>query len=384
MNLSSCWQLTTLPGDFEIKNKSMQYFWTSPKHSIRSRMSVSSWNFTMLVFVVNFYPGYVIFWQTVPNKSSLRARRVINPMFLLGYHRALSLVPSYFWSLSTTFRIMYHLKSAYLRMTPSCTGLSDPRMMSPVFKKTLKTCRFGRTDGLCLLILISARFSASPTREKNILETDYTIHGSTLRTVDNAKYLGVTIQSNLSWKPHINNITKRANSTLGFLRRNLRKCPSKIKEQAYRTYVRPTLEYASSVWDSSIKDQVTQIEKVQRRAARFTKADYHPKHSVTKMLNDLQWQTLQERRAHSKVIMLYRIVHYLVAIPASPPYLLLPSSDTTRGHQFQFRQQHCRIQAYQHSFFPSVVCVWNALPASVVSAQSLEVFRSRLKPLSLC
>ena len=219
-------------------------------------------------------------------------------------------------------------------------------------------------------------------KRKNILETDYTIHGSTLRTVDNAKYLGVTIQSNLSWKPHINNITKRANSTLGFLRRNLRKCPSKIKEQAYRTYVRPTLEYASSVWDSSIKDQVTQIEKVQRRAARFTKADYHPKHSVTKMLNDLQWQTLQERQAHSKVIMLYRIVHHLVAIPASPPYLLLPSSDTTRGHQFQFRQQHCRIQAYQHSFFPSVVCVWNALPASVVSAQSLEVFRSRLKPLS--
>ena len=129
------------------------------------------------------------------------------------------------------------------------------------------------------------------------------------------KYLGVTIQSNLSWKPHINNITKRANSTLGFLRRNLRKCPSKIKEQAYRTFVHPTLEYASSVWDSSIKDQVTQIEKVQRRAARFTKADYHPKHSVTKILNDLQWQTLQERRAHSKVIMLYRIVIIWLPFP---------------------------------------------------------------------
>ena len=132
-------------------------------------------------------------------------------------------------------------------------------------------------------------------KRKNILETDYTIHGSTLRTADNAKYLGVTIQkSNLSWKPHINNITKRANSTLSFLRWNLRKCPSKIKEQAYRTFVCPTLEYASSVWDSSIKDQVTRIEKVQRRAARFTKADFHPKHSVTKMLNDLQWQTLQK------------------------------------------------------------------------------------------
>ena len=93
------------------------------------------------------------------------------------------------------------------------------------------------------------------------------------------------------------------------------------------------------------------------------------------MLNDLQWQALQEGRAHSKVIMLYRIVNHLVTVPASPPYLLLPSSDTTRGHQSQFTQQHCRIQAYQHSFFSSVVCLWNALPASVVSAQSLEVFK---------
>ena len=238
-------------------------------------------------------------------------------------------------------------------MTPSCTGLSDPRMMSPVFKKTWKTCRFGRIDGLCLLILISARFFASPTREKTSLKpTTPSICGSTLRTVDNAKYLGVTIQSNLSWKPHINNITKRANSTLCFFRRNLRKCPSKIKEQAYRTYVRPTLEYTSSVWDSSIEDQVTQIEKVQRRAARFTKADYHPKHSVTKMLNDLQWQALQERRVHSKVIMLYRIVHHLVAIPASPPYLLLPSSDTTRGHQFQFRQHALQNPSLPTQFLP--------------------------------
>ena len=104
-------------------------------------------------------------------------------------------------------------------------------------------------------------------KRKNILETDYTIHGSTLHTVDNAKYLGVTFRSNLSWKPHINNITKKANSTLVFLRRNLRKCPSKIKEQAYRTYMYMCAQhwntpYASSVWDSNIKDQVTQIEKV--------------------------------------------------------------------------------------------------------------------------
>ena len=83
------------------------------------------------------------------------------------------------------------------------------------------------------------------------------------------------------------------------------------------------------------------------------------------MLQDLQRKTLCERRAHNKVIMLYRIVHGLVAITSGPPFFY-PSPGLTRGHSMQFRQ-HCRIIAYQQSFFPSVVSLWNQLPATVVS-----------------
>ena len=110
---------------------------------------------------------------------------------------------------------------------------------------------------------------------------------------------------------------------------------------------------------------------VQRRAARFVNSDYRQRSSVTTMLQKLKWQTLSERRAHSKVIMLYRIMNDHVAIAAEPPYLY-PAAEGTRGHHLQLRQHHCRIAAYQHSFFPSVVCLWNALPTTVVSAPSTE------------
>jgi hypothetical protein len=39
-----------------------------------------------------------------------------------------------------------------------------------------------------------------------------------LDVVDSSKYLGVTINKNLRWDDHINNITARANRTLGFLK----------------------------------------------------------------------------------------------------------------------------------------------------------------------
>jgi hypothetical protein len=78
---------------------------------------------------------------------------------------------------------------------------------------------------------------------------NYYIHGKQLQIVDNAKYLGLTISKNLSWNNHVNNITKKANSTLAFLQRNIGNCPQRAKTQAYNTFVRPSLEYASTVWD---------------------------------------------------------------------------------------------------------------------------------------
>ena len=84
----------------------------------------------------------------------------------------------------------------------------------------------------------------------------------------------------------------KANRFLGFLRRNVAKCPEKIKEQAYCAFVRPHLEYASTAWDPHLKKDITQLEVVQRRAARFVKNDYN-RDSGTSIYSDLQWRSLE-------------------------------------------------------------------------------------------
>ncbi len=222
------------------------------------------------------------------------------------------------------------------------------------------------------------------TNKRKIIDAQYTIHGQTLQLVDKAKYLGVTFTSKLSWNQHIDTITKKANSTRAFLQRNLRSkaCPRKVKAQAYQTYVRPSVEYASTVWDPPGQDQKAKLEMVQRRAARFVMSDFYRRSSVSAMLQHLQWPTLLERRARSKVCMVYRIVHRLVDIPALPPYLV-PSDSRTRGHDSRFQQQPVCIRAWGASFFPSAVILWNALPAQAVAAPSLDAFQSRIAALHL-
>ena len=82
------------------------------------------------------------------------------------------------------------------------------------------------------------------TRLKIPIETKYFLHDTMLDSVSSAKYLGVTISDDLSWSTHIDNITKGANQTLCFLKRNIRVHNKDLKSVAYKALVRPQLEYA--------------------------------------------------------------------------------------------------------------------------------------------
>jgi hypothetical protein len=71
------------------------------------------------------------------------------------------------------------------------------------------------------------------TKKRNPIKFNYTLHGHSLEHVTSAKYLGCTITSDLKWEPHINNICNKANSTIGFLKRNLNIANKSVKERAY-------------------------------------------------------------------------------------------------------------------------------------------------------
>ena len=83
---------------------------------------------------------------------------------------------------------------------------------------------------------------------KTSIEHQYSLHGQVLEATDTAKNHGVSIARDLNWNDHISSITAKANRTLGFVKRNVRTNNEKVKELAYKTLVRPQVEYASPVW----------------------------------------------------------------------------------------------------------------------------------------
>ena len=112
-------------------------------------------------------------------------------------------------------------------------------------------------------------FTLHISKKRKPTEFNYLLHNKVLEVTKDSKYLGVTISIDLSRANHISNITAKANRIIGFLRRNMHACPKEVKEAAYTKLVRPSIEYASAVWDPLNKNQIFQLDSVQRRAARF-------------------------------------------------------------------------------------------------------------------
>lgn len=218
------------------------------------------------------------------------------------------------------------------------------------------------------------------TNKKKPVTQPYYIHGQELMRGNCAKYLGVHLTKNLSWNNHIDSMTKKANSTSAFLRRNIRSCPSKTKVLCYTALLRPLMEYACTVWDPHTQSNISKLEKVQRYYARFIFNDYQWRSSVTSMLNQLRWPSLQERRAQFKVIMMYRIANHHVDIPDS---YLVPATTTSRGHSMRMLVPNARTVTYQKSFFPDSVRLWNSLPQEAVSCTTLDTFRKSVQCIQL-
>ena len=113
-----------------------------------------------------------------------------------------------------------------------------------------------------------------------------TLYHQSLKAVQQHSFLGILLSHDLRWNQHVAKIVKKANSSLGFVKRNLYSCSERTKRAAYITLVRPHLEYASAVWDPYQHNQVDQIEAVQNRAARFIKSNYEFTSSVSQMKHD--------------------------------------------------------------------------------------------------
>ena len=143
---------------------------------------------------------------------------------------------------------------------------------------------------------------------------------------------------------------------------------------AYQALVRFQLEYASAALDPHIKEQNHKIEMTQRGVARWTTNDWDRETSVSSLLHQLNWQTLEQKRSVTRFFLFYKTVYGHVAAPL--PHYKEPVVRPSRCNSMNFRQLQTSKDYYKYSFFPLVIVQWNALPEYVVVSPVSESFKN--------
>jgi hypothetical protein len=99
------------------------------------------------------------------------------------------------------------------------------------------------------------------------------------------------------------------------------------------------------------------------------------------MVESLNWQTLEQRRWEGRLVLFYKAVHGLAAIPINNYLTQTASRYRTRysqQHQLMYSIPFSRTDTYRFSFFGNTVRTWNSLPSELVKSPSASSFRNGL------
>ena len=109
---------------------------------------------------------------------------------------------------------------------------------------------------------------------------------------------------------------------------------------------------------------------MQKRAARFVTRNFsYETGSMTSILEELKWETLQKWRKDNRLILMYKGLKGKARIPTDD---LIPKNRRCRNqHSMVFQIPSASKDSYKKSFFPQTIRDWNSLPDSLISSVEL-------------
>ena len=121
------------------------------------------------------------------------------------------------------------------------------------------------------------------------------INGTVIKQVTEIKFLGVILDEQLSWEPHIESLCKRLKSNIGVLCRLRDVVPKKLYNSLYHTLFESHISYCISVWGGTGKGKIDKVFILQKKCVRILFGDldaYLDKYNTCARMRTFQKQIL--------------------------------------------------------------------------------------------
>jgi hypothetical protein len=202
-----------------------------------------------------------------------------------------------------------------------------------------------------------------------------------IEQVQKTKFLGVVINSQLSWGDHIKTVCNKISKSTGIICKIRRNLSQDSLLMLYRTLINPCLDYCNIVWAAESCGFLQYLFRKQKKAVRvisFSKWNAHTK----SIFHRLKIMTLFDINKLQVCCFVYRALHGLLPIQFQELFSL--NSDIHDHNTRQACKLHVishSVKAREHSIRIYGSKLWNSLDTDITCLPSFNLFKKRCKAL---
>ena len=232
----------------------------------------------------------------------------------------------------------------------------------------------------CKTMLIGTK---SQLRSLNLDDFLLSYDSNPMEVVNNAKYLGLFISSDITWDAHVNYMCRQLNYMLSMLRRMSKIFPQSLLVKIYKTFIQPKIDYGITVWGFTTESNLNRIQRIQNHAVRIIlkNFDYVNTRGID-LVRHLGLFDIRSRRDYFMQMFMFKAIHGL-----TPHYISdcidmnfdVNGYNTRSSNTMNVHLPTPRKEIYKNGFIYSGGKTWNALPSDVKESTNIESFRRNLR-----
>ena len=210
-------------------------------------------------------------------------------------------------------------------------------------------------------------------------DTSVSFLGKSLKPVDSAKDLGVTLDRHLNYDKHVSLLVSSCMNKLCQINRAKNSFDTKTLSEVISSLIISKMVYCSSVWSNTSASNVKKVQSIQNFACKIITKSRKYDH-VTPLLRELNWLPVDKLLYFRDASLTYKCVNNL-----APDYLCNKLIKRSSIHDRRTRT-HDSLQiplfktaAGQRSFTYRAVHIWNNLDKNLKDCSSLKIFKVALK-----
>ena len=205
------------------------------------------------------------------------------------------------------------------------------------------------------------------------------IDNTPIEQVQSTKFLGVIINSRLSWEDHIKAVRNKISKSLGILYKIRYNLSSDTLLSLYQTLIRPYFDYCNIVWASESTVSLNKLFRLQKKAVRIITFSRWNSHS-NPLFTRLRLLTVFDINKYQVCCFVYKALNGL--LPTQFQYLF----DLNKNIHSHFTRQNmnihvlsCRTKTRQYSIKIFGTKLWNSLDKSITASPNFHIFKNRCK-----